>query len=1225
MSAPPAQPATERLKILDRALARFSSDSLLTLLRAALDSPGCARFHDHLLLTWTRVLRRPRRPGPAASAGDLPAVLAAARRAAPGRGVMTEGEPNDVRAGVRVGLAGEWWLVHPGELDHPLVFLRAVQATARAVDDEQADFTLTEVLELVLRHTHHTVAALAPAWPTAAGEEPEGEIACTVTDAEVTAAGALGLDHLTAPGPYRERAAKALGYLTADIRRLPLRYTPGRPLLGAVLLVVAHGRRVPVPASVALNSLAAAAAHLLAAEVPDPDAEMRLRLHTIERVAQLLDLTQVPVRPEPVCRIQSISHRLEYAVVAAFTHDGLSALLEQARTDLSQNAAPGAGRLVIYGGPRVLGPEVVTDTLYLHVEEFAEILADAGGDLATVAWWVLEMTEHPEVEAVAYDDVFDAWALWHREGMLLPPGPPAEGVALVPSYGRDVSWDRAAAWARIDDVLADAGLPPSLAWRTARLEVPEKGAGQWVELFLPGDAAGPLLARVSTVPPLVILTTALPDERALLDAATLAALADGIRATVAGHPALVAHFTLPDRAAWLLHLTETLEAHQPPPAAGAEDDASDEVLPLLVSMDPDHARISIKLDPAFLARFTDDGHQILGRLLHHCAAQIRQARGADAPTTVEAFTAAWNAAAPVLTLHAADGYQPAPAPPQAVHRSRHVHARALRTAAAAVRRARVPVGVFTGSDAVRQGGPAERLLTALEQEFAEQVRAHHPELTTVLARQLNAALSVRTRGRQEALVNLAAAGTKVWAIEAQRREADGSVMTNALQHLLQQAIASPPAGRKPADVLAVAELLALAELVLRTGLTAVTGSRRLHDLHLEVHDTGVFTLTDTPDPSGAPDSGVADQAAPGHLGFDHDAYRHAQQQRWISRARAAVPTPLTPDALFALHRRVPVPFTPLNPPPGSHLARADQVLHQQWDCGLDALAAVLATAVDWPTGPDGTAITTHTALAAEAAAWSLLPEADLRAAISRLLLDAGNAASDRAHAYTEVERRTRLTTHPLIAQDGRILLLPWLIHTAQQVYGGYLADARLPRPDMPPKAAQHLDRHRQQHNDQLEHDLKTIAERADLPHRSRLEVGPAAQLGIPGLPGEIDLLVADERRQRLWVIEAKNPHGAIAPHNLAQHLHRFSAYRTKLLAKTTVITAHSGRAAVACGVVSADRTWRVIPLIVTRVLDPAAFTADPAVPFTTADQLAQTLTADADPRPGWNAVPAAEQ
>ncbi|MGW4641637.1 hypothetical protein ACWEN6_24155 [Sphaerisporangium sp. NPDC004334] len=1201
------------MRILDRALTGFSSDSLLTVLSAALDSPGCARFHDHLLLAWTRVLSRPRRPGPAATAADLPALLAAALRAAPGRGVMTEREPNDVRARVRVAFAGQRWLLHPGEADHPLVFLRALRATARAVDDERAGFTLGDVLELVLRHTDHTVSALLPIWSPSVEGPPEGELACTLTDAEVTAAGALGLDHLTPAGPRREHLTQALAHLTADIRALPLRYTPGTPLLGPVLVVVAHGRRVPVPAAVAVNSLAAAAADLLAAVATDPEAEMRLHRQTVEHVAWLLGLRQAPVRPERVCRVQSLSHRLELAVVATLGDD-LPAWIERARADLAETAAPGAGRLVVYGGPRVLGPEVITDTVYLHVEELAEILADAGGDLATVFWWVLEMTEHPGVEAIAYCDVLHAWAAWRRQGTLLPPGPPVEGVALVPPDGGDLSWERAAAWAPTDDVLAGAGLPPGLGWRAARLEVPGSGRGQWADLFDPGDDTGVLVACVSTSPPVVIVATPLAHERALLDTATLAALADGIRATLAGHPALAAHFTLPDRAAWLLHLTETLEPHPIPP--------SEQMLGLRVGMDADHAQISIELDPAFVARFTDDGHHILGRLLHHCAAHIRRARKADEATTLEAFTAAWDAVSPVLAWWSGGGYQPAPAPPYTVPASRHLHLRALRTAAAAVRRAGVPVGVYTGSHALRPGKPAEQLLTALEQELAEQIRAHHPDLVTVLARQLNAALCARIRGRRQAAGNLAAGGAEAWVEQARRGEADGAATTTALQLLLHQAITTPPTGRRPADILAVADLLAFAQLLLRTGLTTATGRRRLHHLRLQVHDTGLFTLTDSPDP-GIADS-ITGSGEPSHVNFDHDAYHHAQQQRWISRARAATPAPLTPDALFALHRRIPVPFTPLAPPPGSQLARADRVLHQQWGCGLDALAAVLATAVDWPTGLDGIATTTETALAGEAAAWSRLPEPDLRAAIARLILDTGNAAGDRAHPYTEVERRIRLTTHPLIAHHGQILVLPWLVHTSQQLYAAYLADARLPRPDVPAKAGQHLDRHRQQHNDQLERDLKAIAQRIGLPHHAHLDVGPAAHLGIPGLPGEIDLLIADEQHQRLWVVEAKNPHGATAPHNLAQHLHRFDIYRTKLLAKTAVIAAHPGPAARACGL-PADGCWRVIPLLVTRDLEPAAFTADPKVPFATADQLAQILTSEDDPSPGWNATSQVER
>ncbi|MDH2426457.1 hypothetical protein [Sphaerisporangium sp. TRM90804] len=1218
MSAPPVQPASaERLTILDRALARFSSDSLLTLLRAALDSPGCARFHDHLLLAWTRVLRRPHRRGRTAAARDLPTLLTAALRAAPGREVTTEREPNDARAQVHVDLGGQRWLLHPGELDHPLIFLRALQATARIVDDERADFALTDILKLVLRHTHHTVTSLAPTWPAPGAQQLEDLFTCAVTDAEVAAAGALGVEHLAPTGLHRKRAAKALAYLTADIRTLPLRYTPGTPLLGPVLVVSAHGRHVPVPASVALNSLAAAAGNLLAV-VPDPGTEMRLHQQTVERVAQLLNLREAPVRPESVCRIRLTSHRLELAVVTALAGDGLPGLVERARTNLAETAVPGAGRLVVYGGPRVLGREVITDTLYLHVEEFAEIFADASGDLATLAWWVLEMTEHPGAEAIAYYDVLDAWVAWHREWTLLPPGPPVEGVALVSPYGRDLSWDRAAAWARIDDVLTTAGLPPALSWRTARLIAAENGEGHWADLFRPGDA-GPLIACVSTSPPVAILATTLSDEHALLDTAALAALADGIRATLAGHPALAAHFIVLDDTAWLLHLTEALETRQPPP--DSERYASDEMLALSVGMDADHARISIELDPAFIARFTDDGHQILGRLLHNCADHIRLARDAGPATTVEAFTAAWDLAAPVLTSRAAEGYQPNPAPPYAIPRSRHVQARALRIATAAIRRAQVPHGAFTGSDAIRPDGPADRLLAALEQELGEQISTYRPDLTTVLARELNAALCARARGHQEAAVNFTAVGSDVWDEEARRREAHGGAATTALQLLLQQAIAIPPAGEKPVDVLAIAELLAFAELLLRTGLTAVTGSRRLHDLRLEVHDTGLFTLT------GTPDLDVPDSDRPGgadHRGFDHEAYHQAREQRWISQARAMVPTPVAPETLFGLHRRIPVPFAPLNPPHGSHLAQADQVLHQQWGCGLDALAAVLATAVDWPTDSDGIAISTETALAQKAAIWSYLPEPDLYAAIGRLRMDMGNATDDRVHPYTEVERRVRLTSHPLIAHDGQILVLPWLIHTAQHLYATYLSGARLPRPDVPAVATQHLERHRQQQNDQLELDLKTIAEQVGLPHRSRLDAGRAARLGIPGLPGEIDLLVADDQHQRLWVIEAKNPHGAIAPHNLAQHLDRFNTYRTKLLAKSKVIAAHPGSAACACGV-STERAWRVIPLIVTRDLAPAAFTAYPTVPFTTADQLAQTLTGEADPRPGWNAVGYAER
>ncbi|MGW0673432.1 hypothetical protein [Streptomyces sp. NPDC002746] len=203
--------------------------------------------------------------------------------------------------------------------------------------------------------------------------------------------------------------------------------------------------------------------------------------------------------------------------------------------------------------------------------------------------------------------------------------------------------------------------------------------------------------------------------------------------------------------------------------------------------------------------------------------------------------------------------------------------------------------------------------------------------------------------------------------------------------------------------------------------------------------------------------------------------------------------------------------------------------------------------------------------------------------------------------------------------DG-ILIAPWLIRVSQHLYAASLGDGRLPRPDTPPKAADLLDRYRQQQNNQLETDLVEAAARAGLPHRSRLEPGPAARLGLPGLPGEIDLLVADPSRGRLWVIEAKDPHRTISSHSVAQHLGRFVRYRKKLLAKAQLVSSHAAAAAQACGV-DTPQDWRVVPLFVTRSIDPAAFIADPDVAFTDIAHLAALLIGGTDPEIGWNAGP----
>lgn len=1216
-STPPPTSAQQRRvqwKTIDKALAPYSTESLLVLLEAALMAPTCSRFHDHLLLLWTRVIRSGLRSGAVATAEVLPVLVEAVVQAAPGRGVLTEGEPNDVRAGVR--FAG--MLLHPGDLDHSLLVLRSLQLTASAVDQHlvgAVGFGLGDVIELAVRYTDRRVGESTHAWP-APEEGPDGQtISCWLTQAGVDAVAAAErdcLDDIVSACGQPERVRRALAWLTADIGKLNLKYDPMRQLLGPVLAVRAHGRRIPVPAGEALQAVTAAAEQLLRQVGFNQDLAQRVQDLAVVRVADVLQLDSVP-RPDDVARISAPQLRLEVAVVSALLDGHLGPRVEAARKALLEQASPEQGRLVVYAGPRFLVREAVTDTLMVHVEELAEMAADADGDPATLALFVLEMTQHPGVDAIAYFHLLDAWSSWRRNGALLAPGESAPEVAVVPLRGRDLSWDRAATWAPIDKVLADAGLPASGQWTATKIvDLPDGAAGLQADLH---HYASPTAAvAVSTHPPLAVIVRPSPPGNAQLDFQGLIGLADAVRTTITAHPVIARHFTLPDQVPITVHLTQAPADPAQLPDDGTDTEAPADALRLLVSVDPPSATIRLVLEPDFLWAFAGDGregHRALGRALYHCASQVREGRDAGNGPDAGPFTTAWNQANPVLAFNAFKNVWPAQSLDYTVPGGEHVQVRALRSAAAAIREAGVPVGLWRGRDAVR---PAEQVLHRLEALLATEIRSFEPALTTELSRHLNAAWCVRTHRHHELLFNLAAPWADNWVQEAQQRTTDDSMVTSALNLLLQEALATPPQGDRTVDLLAVADLVALAELILHSGITAVAGARGLHGLELQVHATGVFHIDqpDTEDPI----------ATATHLGLDQKAWTRARHHHWLAQSRqstlADLPAPLH---VGPQPHRTPAAFTALRPAPGSSVARADHELRRAWGFGFDALVAVLGTAVDWPTGPEGYGITTPDELAHEAAAWSGLPISETRAAINSLILDHGNAADDREHRYTEVERRPRLTTHPLISADpGQLLLLPWVIHTAQEVYEAAFQDGRLPHRDLPAPVRGALAKHRQAIEQQLERDIAAVANRLGLPHVANFREEDAERAGLPTTGGEIDLLVADPATARLWVVEAKHPHPGHAPHAIIQHIKRFTdpkdGYLTKVLRKVDAVATNPQAAALACAAPT-DDTWRVVPLIVTQAIDPTAFIADPSVAFTITDYLDQVLTTPADPGPGW--------
>ncbi|MFF4829388.1 hypothetical protein ACFY20_42095 [Streptomyces sp. NPDC001312] len=371
-----------------------------------------------------------------------------------------------------------------------------------------------------------------------------------------------------------------------------------------------------------------------------------------------------------------------------------------------------------------------------------------------------------------------------------------------------------------------------------------------------------------------------------------------------------------------------------------------------------------------------------------------------------------------------------------------------------------------------------------------------------------------------------------------------------------------------------------------------------------------------------PDTGENPPATAPHLGLDQDAWIRARHDHWLSQNRQITLAELpAPPHGVPQPQRTPDDFTALRLLPGSPLARADHELRQAWGFGFDALTAVLGTAVDWPTGHEGHAVITPEKLAREAATWAQLPEPETRAAIGRLTLDRSNADDPREHRYTEVERRARLATHPLVfARPGDLLILPWVIHTAQEVYEAAFQDGRLPDRDLPLPVREALARHRQAREQELERDIAAVADRLGLPYVANLKEKDAERFGLPTTGGEIDLLVADPATARLWVVEAKHPHPGHSPDAVIRHIKHFThpkkGHLAKVLRKVDAVASQPQAAALACAV-SADRSWRVVPLMVTKTIDPTAFITDPKVAFTITDYLAQVLTSLKDPAPGW--------
>jgi hypothetical protein len=260
-----------------------------------------------------------------------------------------------------------------------------------------------------------------------------------------------------------------------------------------------------------------------------------------------------------------------------------------------------------------------------------------------------------------------------------------------------------------------------------------------------------------------------------------------------------------------------------------------------------------------------------------------------------------------------------------------------------------------------------------------------------------------------------------------------------------------------------------------------------------------------------------------------------------------------------------------------------------------------------------------TELREAAIGWSGLTDTEIDAAVEILTLTADWLRQDGQPFWEQERRSYRLATRPLISLGGdRLLLIPRRLEATQGLIGWYLLDGRIPWPDLPRKVSDAFNDYRAGRNRQLELAVDAILGQLPLTATTNIKVHVAAAAGLH-VTGEVDALAADPERSRLWVCEVKDQSASVSPSRMASLATQFlkpGGYIDRLVQKADDISADSAGWAKFLAASQPEQAWRVLPLMITRQVEPAAFASEPVVPFVVLADLAMLLQSSAEPPAG---------
>lgn len=1147
----------------------------MTVLAAASLAPTASYRLVSILTAYVTILQRPQDGAVETGAEHLAELLdgipSEVKASLP---MLEDFVPLDVRSGVRSRWRGGLYRLVPGGFEAPVSIIESARFHSRVLDPslyEQLGFGIGDLVELVLRASDSAIAHLEPAWPPGPVDR-DAEVRVSSDECE-SMAEVPSLADLVKDCADPEAARSALAWATVRLEDAAETLASQRHSIGPVLAVGTDGAISPVPPGMLLDGVFEAIPLLRSFALEDDEvAERWQQAARLEVLSHLVALgpyaTDCEIDGEDrVDFLIRVSADLVLAVCVVATPDGRE--LSRAKSRL-RRVVPGVsirvgedGHLDIDLSAEVARLAVLIDGESMFVGTLAGEAHVQTVTLQELRWMVSTSDRRSDVPRFLIDRTED-----DTRGMAFGTIDQWEvwRTGTPGPFQMGISPDFVA-WAPHSEK-AEWEHHRDTAWVTKALfEVGQGSVAEWTSCTV--DEDGPVAvaelvdaARHRAIRVAVVRGVVVAVTWALLDGARLSG----------GDIARAVMWRLVHAAPAVAELAEPrglLRAQVAPGVDGPE-----------TAVEARRSTVGV----VTIIHSTAEGQEGLAAVEGQVGRALASLPGVDADIVLEA----WEDAPPGLVVEARVVPYVVTEPPFFSPPHPAIVAAERRELARALYADDQPTGSYTGSDAVELERRIDehlqkRLLGLLDGvRNGSMIRTAAKSLEQLHARrEFDAADDANQRRLRDA------AGQATDLDELSRSRQESTIWVRSLAHLVELALTGPSADQGDSSFAGRVEdqAVAVASLVLESGQRRSIAHFGLTDVETIISDSYEVTLTQSP----------------GQI--DIDAFARTRLATQVDE-RAA------PDAIAYFRTE--------------DAESISQLLETHLGFSLAAMRRLLATMTRWPVSDhDLVAEANLDELVQRASSDDPQIEPALRTAADWLTLRADHLADPLDHWNVD-QRDHRLATRPLIdLGSGHLLIAPRGAGQSEEIIIGHLTDFRSPWGSSgPEKMRSELARLREARNVRFEREMEAaLADATALTLRRNLKQG--SSLGGWTLEREVDLIVVDGRRHRLWIVDVKDPTVPFAPNQIGRSLTRYYAedgHVPKVLGSVARARPHAESVAAELLVENPGVEWDVRGAIISRRIEAAAFVEEPGLHFMTHLTAAETLDADVLPDADYGAV-----